>query len=156
MFAPRHLLVVADQTLESCELISAIGQRAQGERLRVTLLVPSPIHQRAEARARLDGVIDRLILAGIDAIGVVGDSIACVDVSRLWDPAVYDEVIVVTPSAPLSRWLRVGLPQRIAKLTGSQVRHVVASGAEACRRQAPEPRSDPSAHCPMGATSPYP
>jgi hypothetical protein len=123
----KHLLVVADRTLGSPELTDVLVRRAATQRLRVTLLVPAGIHERASIRSRIDRVVERLSGAGIDAVGIVGDSLATVAVAETWNPALFDEVVVSTLPAPLSRWLRIGLPQRIAELTGSRVQHVVAS-----------------------------
>jgi hypothetical protein len=127
MSSRKHLLVVADQTLESRELIDALARRAATQHMHVTLLVPTPVHKRASVGTRLARVVERLAQAGVDAVGVVGDSIATVAVVETWDPTVFDEVVVSTLPTPLSRWLRIGLPQRIAALTGSRVQHVVAS-----------------------------
>jgi hypothetical protein len=63
--------------------------------------------------------------------GAVGDSMAAVAVAEAWDPGLYDEVIVCTFPEPLSKWLRVALPERIAQLTGANVSHVVAFPARA-------------------------
>jgi hypothetical protein len=64
--------------------------------------------------------------AGLEAGGALGSSDPIVAVDDAWDPRRYDEIVVCTLPIPVSRWLHVGLPQRIAGLTGALVTHVIA------------------------------
>ena len=73
--------------------------------------------------------------AGIAATGIPGDSMALVAVREIWDPGLYDEIIVCTLSAPVSHWLRVDLPARIAELTGANVCHLRVSGTHSPARR---------------------
>jgi hypothetical protein len=99
--------------------------------LRVFVLAPTPRHRRHAAKERVDRVVGRLRSAGVAATGTVGASMAASAVVVAWDPGVYDEVIVCTFPEPLSKWLRVALPERIARLTGAKVSHVIARPASA-------------------------
>ena len=124
----QHLLVVADQPLASPELIEAVVRRDASCRVRGTVLVPAAPHERARIGPRLDRIIGHLRGAGVDAVGLVGDRLATVAVAEIWDPARYDELIIVSAlAARVSLWLRIGVPQRIARLTGCTVHYVVAS-----------------------------
>jgi hypothetical protein len=122
-----QVLVIADKTLESPELTEAIlARRSEHPRLQVTLLVPTSSPQRERTELRLARAMTRLGAAGAVVVGVLGDSIAAAAVKQTWDPMVYDEVIVSTLPASTSRWLRIGLPQQVAAMTGAPVDHVVA------------------------------
>ena len=68
----------------------------------------------------------RLRGAGIEVEGIVGDADPVAAVEAAWDPERFDEVIVATLPAQLSRWLRLDLPRRVERITGRPVRHVVA------------------------------
>jgi hypothetical protein len=130
-----HLLVVANETLESPELLVEIERRSREHAVRVFLLAPTPPCQRAATDARLRRAVERFAEAGITATGVLGDSIALVAVREVWDPRLYDEIIVCTLPAPVSNWLRVDTPARIADLTGANVHHLPASAPNGFARR---------------------
>jgi hypothetical protein len=71
-------------------------------------------------------VIEQLRDAGLEIDGALADEDPIVAVSEVWDPRTYDEIVVCTLPIPVSRWLHLGLPQRIAELTGAPVTHVIA------------------------------
>jgi hypothetical protein len=125
-----HLLVVANETLESPELAQQLERRARDQAIRVSLLAPTLPHRRADAEGRLQRMVRRLTDSGIPATGIVGDGIALVAVNEVWSPQRYDEVIVCTLPARLSSWLRVDLASRLADLTGASICHVAASPPE--------------------------
>jgi hypothetical protein len=120
-----HLLVVANRTVDSPELLAALEERASQGPVHATLLCPVLWSERDDARARLDGAIELLRERGIEAEGVVGDADPVVAVQEVWDPGRFDEVVVSTFATGASRWMQVDLPHRIAKLTDCTVRHVV-------------------------------
>ena len=74
----------------------------------------------------LSAALARLREAGLEADGQVGAPDPIVAVTEAWDPKRYDEIIVSTLPMQLSKWLRAGLPERIGKLTGAPVSHVVS------------------------------
>ena len=120
------VLVVANQTSASDELIEALRRRAEAGSTAFTLLVPAG----AGARQRLDRALERMLAAGLDVTGTVGaDSNPMFALSEVWDPTEFDAVVVSTLPIGVSRWLNVGLPQRIARLTNAPVEHVVAESA---------------------------
>ena len=119
-----HLLVVANQTVDSPELFDALETRAAEGPVHVTLLSPVLWSEREDARKRVDDAVARLKERGIDAEGMLGDADPCVAVQEVWNPGRFDEVLVSTFSSGASRWMQVDLPHRIAKLTDCTVRHV--------------------------------
>jgi len=119
-----HLLVVANQTVGSHGLMTALGDRASQSAIRVTLLSPVLWSEREEARARLDAACESLREQGIEAEGVLGDADPVVAVQEVWDPGRFDEIVVSTFASGASRWMQVDLPHRVAKLTDCTVRHI--------------------------------
>ena len=122
-----NVLVIANQTAGSDELIEALKRRAANGPAKFTLLMPAGPRRRAEARKRLDAALEHMWDEGIDVKGTLGvdtDPIFCV--GEAWDPAVYDEIVVSTFPTGISHWLNLDLPQRVARLTDAPVEHVVA------------------------------
>jgi hypothetical protein len=120
----KHLLVVANQTVDSPDLASALEARALQGPIHVTLLVPVLYSEREEARARLDEACAGLRERGIEAESVMGDADPMVAVQEVWNPGRFDEIVVSTFATGASRWMQIDLPHRIAKLTDCTVRHV--------------------------------
>jgi hypothetical protein len=140
-----HLLVVANRTVDSPELLDAIKQRAEQGPIHVTLLVPSAYSERAGAERRLESAVAALAAADVRAEGILGDSDPIVAVQEAWNPGRYDEVVVSTLTEAASRWLQIDLPHRVARLTDCQVRHVAVPE----RRPEPPAPSPPPARRPM-------
>ena len=132
------VLVVANRTAESPELLEALKQRAQQGDATFTLLVPSTPHGVAwaadmhsggsEAEAHMQTAVERLRSAGLDvADGKVGDPDAAAAVQDLVNFESFDEVVVSTLPGGISKWLKLDLPHRVERITGLPVTHVVAS-----------------------------
>jgi hypothetical protein len=119
-----HLLVVANRTVDSPELLDALRERAQQGPIHVTLLAPAAWSERDEAQQRLAAAVAALAESDVPAEGMVGDLDPIVAVQEAWDPGRYDEVVVSTLTEGSSRWLEIDLPHRVARLTDCQVRHV--------------------------------
>jgi hypothetical protein len=119
-----HLLVVANRTVDSPELLDALRQRAQRGRIHVALLAPTMWSEREEAQQRLATAVTALAASDVPAEGMIGDADPIVAVQEAWDPGRYDEVVVSTLTEGASRWLQIDLPHRVARLTDCQVRHV--------------------------------
>jgi hypothetical protein len=119
-----HLLVVANRTVDSPELIDALKERAQQGPIHVTLLAPTTWSEREEAQERLATAVAALADDDVPAEGLVGDADPIVAVQEAWNPGRYDEVVVSTLTEGASRWLQIDLPHRVARLTDCQVRHV--------------------------------
>jgi hypothetical protein len=124
------LLVVANVTADSPELIQALKERAARDTCSFTLLVPAPAAGsvgREAAQERLEAALARMREAGLQNVeGRVGDPDPIVAVMDVWDPMKFDEVIVSTLPTGSSRWLGLDLPHRLEKLTSVPVRHVVS------------------------------
>ena len=120
------LLVVANQTVDSDELFTALKERAERGPISVTLIAPQ---DHAGLGQRLTAALERLHEAGIEAEGMLGDVDPCVAVIEAWDPRSYDEVIVSTLPTGTSRWLAIDLPRRIEKVTDAPVQHIEATRA---------------------------
>ena len=129
------VLVVANTTATSPQLIEALKERAGRGGVKATLLMPctgvGPA-AREEARAALDRAIELWREAGIeDCDGVVGDSDPLIAVHETYDPLRHDEIVVSTLPEHASEWLRWDLPHRVAKLTDAHVTHVESSSRPA-------------------------
>jgi hypothetical protein len=121
------VLVVANQTADSEELLRALGARGERGPTQYTLLLPSlPGVSPDESQRRLDQALDRLRAAGLEAQGEVGDSNPLTAVKETWDPAKFDAIVVSTLPTGTSRWLQIDLPHRVERITGVPVEHVVA------------------------------
>jgi hypothetical protein len=132
-----HLLVVANQTVDSPDLASALETRALQGPIHVTLLVPVLYSEREAARARLDEACAALRERGIEAESIMGDADPMVAVQEVWDPGRFDEIVVSTFATGASRWMQIDLPHRIAKMTDCTVRHI--ESRPAVEPVAPEP-----------------
>jgi hypothetical protein len=125
------VLVIANQTAGSDELLAALKDRAAAGPIAFTLLVPAGPTGRDQAGARLDAAVERMRAAGLEVQGVLAhDSDPLGAVHEAWDPASYDDIVVSTLPTGVSKWLQVDLPHRIAKLTDAPVKHVVARQPE--------------------------
>jgi hypothetical protein len=136
-----HLLVVANQTVDSPDLLAALEQRAEHSPVHVTLLLPVLWSEREAARKRVDAACQNLRERGIDAESVLGDADPIVAVQETWHPGRFDEIVVSTFTTGASRWMQIDLPHRIAKLTDCTVRHVESHPAP--EPVAPEPPPQP-------------
>ena len=134
-----HLLVVANRTVGSPELMTALEERAAQSPVHVTLLAPVLWSEREDACRRLEAAVDELRERGIEAESVLGDGDPVVAVQEVWNPGRFDEVLVSTFATGVSRWMQIDLPHRIAKLTDCTVRHVVTHPPAAPVPPAPMP-----------------
>jgi hypothetical protein len=121
------LLVGANVTASSDELLDCLRDRAGQGACRFTLVMPA---SGAEARNRLEEALERMREAGLENVeGRVGDPDPIVAVMDIWDPLKFDEIIVSTLPTGSSRWMGLDLPHRLEKLTAVPVRHVVSQPA---------------------------
>jgi hypothetical protein len=133
------VMVVANVTATSRELLDTLRERAGRDRCRFTLVVPAPAVGsvgRDAAQRVLDEALSHWRGAGLEADGIVGDHDPIAAVTEAWDPQQFDEIVISTLPTGVSKWLQVDLPHRIEKSTGVSVIHVVA---EPQRR---EPRTE--------------
>jgi hypothetical protein len=135
---PR-ILVIANVTASSPDLIDALRERHERNAIAPTLLMPAArngFSGREEAQGRLDEALERWRDAGLEAKGIVGDPDPVIAVHECWDPQAYDEVIVSTLPGQSSKWLQFDLPRRVGQITGLTVKHIPS-------RTRTEPRSGP-------------
>jgi hypothetical protein len=140
----QSVLVVANQTAESEELLGAMRERAARGDCELTVLVPATPHGISwaanmfadqgidEAEAHRDAMVERLRTSGIgvrDAI--VGDPDPLAAIQDACNLGSYDELIVSTLPHHVSKWLHLDLPRKAAHATGLPVTTVEASKSEA-------------------------
>ena len=108
--------------------MSALKAQAESQPTSYTMVVPATPFGggRDAAKQNLDEALSQLRDAGLEVDGTVGHPDPIVAVSDTWDPRRYDEIIVSTLPMGLSKWLHAGLPERIEKLTGAPVTHLVS------------------------------
>jgi GABA permease len=142
----RQILVVANVTVTSDELLAALEARAAREPVAVTLVVPATPFGggREAARETLATSLDALATLGIAATGAVGDADPIIAVTDAWDPKRYDEIIVSTLPMRFSKWLHAGLPERIARITGAPVTHIISSPPKPAVQTVPAPAREDS------------
>jgi hypothetical protein len=118
------VLVVANVTATSDDLLDVLHRRSASGACRFTLVMPA---KGAEARTRLQAALEGMREAGLENVeGSVGNPDPVVAVMDVWDPMKFDDIIVSTLPTGSSRWLGLDLPHRLEKLTAVPVRHVVS------------------------------
>jgi hypothetical protein len=147
----KHILVVANVTAASDELVEALERQATDHQTRFTLIVPATPFGggRAAAHEALAAACERLREAGLEAEGSVGDADPIVAVTEVWNPKLHDEIVVSTLPIRFSKWLHAGLPERIGKLTGAPVTHVISQPARPEIEVEPAPAHERSAMGPL-------
>jgi len=140
----KRVLVLANVTATSQELLEVMRSRAQSEAMEYTLIVPAAHSEggRAAARAQLGDALTQLQAAGLDVAGEVRDADPLVAVTEAWDPKRYDEILISTLPMKFSKWMHAGLPERISKLTGALVTHVVSQPPRPVAAAAPAPEHE--------------
>jgi hypothetical protein len=148
----RNVLVVANVTATSAELVDALKARAaNGPSAAFTLIVPATPTEggRAAAQEKCSAAVEQLRDAGLEAEGIVGDADPFMAVTDAWDPKRYDEIVVSTLPNGSSKWLHAGLPERIGRLTNAPVSHVVCRPPRAVAPTVPAPPRDRVAMGPL-------
>jgi hypothetical protein len=124
--SPARVLVVAHKTAATPTLIEAVRERAARGPARFTLLVPNPAHglhrviDPEDQGANEGEQILELALplleqaAGAPVQGMVGVASALDAVQDALNLHGFDEVILSTLPARVSRWLHLDLPRKIA------------------------------------------
>src|SRR5947209_18292653 len=103
----RSVLVVANVTASSPELVAELRARAENGPTTFTFVVPSTPFGggRAAAKESLNRAIEQLREAGLEADGEVGVADPICAVEDVWDPKRFDEIIVSTLPMRVSKWL---------------------------------------------------
>jgi hypothetical protein len=132
------VLVVANRTAESPELLDALRARAVHGPCEFTLLVPSTAHGLAwaadpdagqeEAERHRNAFVDELREEGLNVVEAkVGDPDPLAAIQDECNFGQYDELIVSTLPLRLSKWLHLDLPRKAGAATGLPVTHVIGS-----------------------------
>ena len=137
----RSILVVANVNAASEELAAELKAHAARRPATFTLVVPAiPLGGgRKTADSKLTEALSLLRQAELDAQGTVGDSDPLVAVKSVWDPKLHDEIVICTPPVGTSKWLHAALPERVAKVTGAPVTHLVCRPAKPTHHSSPAP-----------------
>jgi hypothetical protein len=121
-----NVLVVAHKTAATKPLLDAVRQRAQLGNCTFTLLVPSTTHglhkvvdPEDQSAGEAQTVIERAVpalseAAGRPVEGIVGDPDPVAAVQDAINLHSFDEVIISTLSARMSRWLKLDLPSKVS------------------------------------------
>ncbi len=121
-----RVLIVAHKTAATQPLLDAVRERAGRGNCVFTLLVPNATHglhkvvdpedqTASEAQTVLDRALPLLEqAAGAPVDGLVGDPDPVAAVHDAINLHGFDEVIISTLSAKVSRWLRLDLPSKLS------------------------------------------
>ena len=132
-----NVLVVANRTAESDELLKALRERSERGPASFYLVVPATargvswvadMHAGGDAAEHdLEGALERLRSAGLEVEGHIGDPDPVAAVTDAANQRQFDELIVSTLHKTVSRWLKLDLPSKAAHATGLPVTHVEGS-----------------------------
>ena len=142
--APARVLVVAHRTAATPQLLEAVRERAQAGPATFTLLVPRVAHglHRIVDPEDTDDTEAHMVLelalplieeaAGAPVEGKIGDANPSDAIHDAMNIDGYDEIIISTLPARVSRWLHADLPSKLTPL-GVPITTVVAKSARAAR-----------------------
>ena len=124
----RNVLVIANQTVVSPELLDRLRERAAQGPASFLIVAPQSDHEpHADADRRLRRALSELRGEGIDAHGQVVHPDPYTAARQAVNDERVDEIIVSTFPGERSGWLRRDLVERLRKDTGLPVDHVVSS-----------------------------
>jgi hypothetical protein len=129
---PRNVLIVANRTAATPALLEEVRRRASEGPCRFTLLVPRAFWDAdtEESAITLELAIPLLDeAAGCRVEGLIGAEDPFLAVTAALEADPYDEIIVSTLPARVSRWLHIDLPARLQRL-GLPVTVVTAKKAD--------------------------
>ncbi len=126
--APARVLVVAHRTAATPALLDAVSARAAASPATFTLLVPRVAHglhrlvdpedtDDAEAQEVLELALPLLEeAAGAHVEGKIGDANPADAINDAVNIDGYDEIIISTMPARVSKWLHLNLPSKLTPL----------------------------------------
>lgn len=130
--AESSVLVVANLTSTSRELVDALQRLASKRDRSVCLVVPAKEGEGGPetARTRLDEAVGRMRSEGLEVEDAqVGGSDPVAAVMEVWDPSRFDAILVSTLPSGRSKWLESDVLRRLEEQTSMSVEHVVATGS---------------------------
>jgi hypothetical protein len=126
--APARVLVVAHKTAATPALLQAVRERAARGPATFTLLVPNAAHglhrvvdpedvQTGEAHDVLELALPLLTeAAGSEVTGMIGDPAPLTAIQDAVNVHGFDEIIISTLPARVSRWMKLDLPSKASGL----------------------------------------
>jgi GABA permease len=132
-----RILVVANQTAESQDLLDVLTGRSDGNEF--VLVLPAghgiekaadPDAARAHTEPHLNAALERWRSEGLKVEGSVGDTDPLAAVQDAVNFGDFDEIIVSTLPVRASKWLKMDLPSRVERATGKPVTHVETKQAD--------------------------
>jgi hypothetical protein len=137
--ATRSVLIVANRTASTPQLLNGVRDRAREGPCRFTLLIPDE-PRKGGADWTLESALPLLErAAGAPVEGLVGTGDPVEAVQAALRESSFDEVIISTLPKRVSEWLRRDLPHRVARL-GVKVTTITQD----------EPQPQPPARIPIG------
>ena len=132
----RRILVVANETVESEELLDAVRERCSGVKADVLVVAPALNSRlkhwtsdedaaRHDAEQRLGRSLARLESAGLQARGEVGDDDPLQAIEDALHTFGADEIVVATHSVSESNWLESGVVAGARERFDVPVTHVI-------------------------------
>ncbi len=125
-----NVLVVANVTAASDELLAALKRRSERGACGFTLLVPATgggREGRETAEKRLEAALERMRAASLEVEGMVGDADPARAVAQALRDFPADEIVVSTLPRALSNWLDVDLPTELRRRFSRPVTVVTAA-----------------------------
>ena len=139
--APARVLVVAAKTAATPALIDAVRERAARGPAKFTLLVPNPTHglhtvvdPEDQGVGEAESIVELAVPLLEEAAGgqvehMVGDPVPLDAIQDAVNLGNFDEIILSTLPARVSRWLKLDLPSKVGGL-GLPVTTVTAKSKE--------------------------
>jgi hypothetical protein len=125
---PTRVLVVANKTAATPDLLAAVGERAKQSKCTFTLLVPSSAHglhkivdPEDQSRSEAEQVVAKAVPLLQEAAGskvdyLIGDPVPIHAVHDAVNVYGFDEIILSTYPAHFSHWIRMDLPSKLSGL----------------------------------------
>jgi hypothetical protein len=132
----RHVLVVANETIEGVDLVDAIRPGGDGNATEVLVVAPAlnsrlrhwvsdEDRARREAALRLGAYLQELGRHGIEANGWVGDADPLLSITDTLHQFPVDEIVIATDSERGSNWLVRDVVDEARRLFPQPIHHVV-------------------------------
>jgi len=141
MSEKSRVLVVANRTAASDELLNALVQRVERGPAEFFLVVPATPRGASwmtdmnagsvAAEESLQAALARWQEAGLECMGRTGDADPLAAAADAVNDGEFDEVIVSTLPKHVSKWLHLDLPHKVAHAVGLPMQHVTAHEAKA-------------------------
>jgi len=125
----KRTLVVANQTVDSEQLLGVLRRKAEDEPRRFIVICPQSGDENghgADAAERLAHTLNELEQAGLDAVGQVVHPDPYTAIQNALQFYAPDDIVISTFPETRSGWLRNDLVGRVQASTGKPVEHIVS------------------------------